>query len=393
MEGRLNFRHTIPDLDSAMPAIHLRKRLDILPRLTINRRPVLDFTSSLYLGVEHAWRSLTRWEKLTLGKPAALESLPGTRPVERELAALTGCERVLLAPSTLHLFWDLFGFLARRGVSIFLDAGSYPIVRWGVERAVGCGAPVQVFRQHDHQALRSLLKSTAAGYQPVVVADGFSPMRGSSAPVAAYLECVKPMGGLVVLDDTQALGIFGHSKATEQPYGKEGGGSLRRAGVRASRVVLVSSLAKAFGAPLAMLGGSEAVTAAFELESATRMHCSPPSAAVVAAASHALAINERHGEALRRQLAQRVAHFRRGLRGLNVIATDGLFPVQPLRMPEHINVGALHEALFARGLQAVLHRSTNGPDMLISFIITTKHTTEEIDWAVACLTDAMVRVP
>jgi 8-amino-7-oxononanoate synthase len=106
-----------------------------------------------------------------------------------------------------------------------------------------------------------------------------------------------------------------------------------------------------------------------------------------------LAINQRHGEALRRQLAQRVAHFRRRLRDLNVIATGGLFPVQPLRMPEHINVGALHEALFARGLQTVLHRSTSGADMLISFIITTKHTTEEIDWAVACLTDAMVRVP
>jgi len=56
-------------------------------------------------------------------------------------------------------------------------------------------------------------------------------------------------------------------------------------------------------------------------------------------------------------------------------------------------VGALHEALFARGLQTVLHQSTSAADMLISFIITTKHTTEEIDWAVASLTDAMVRVP
>src|SRR5258705_10507604 len=117
----------------------------------VDRAPTLDFTSSLYLGVEHAWQSLTRWERLTLGKPAALESVPGTRRVERELAALTGCERVLLAPSTLHLFWDLFGFLARRGMSIFLDAGSYPIVQWGVERAAGCGAPVKVFPQHDYR--------------------------------------------------------------------------------------------------------------------------------------------------------------------------------------------------------------------------------------------------
>jgi len=359
-------------------------------RAEANPTPTLDFTSSLYLGAEHAWQNLAPWERLTLGKPAALKSVPGTRRVERELAALTGCERVLLAPSTLHLFWDLFGFLARRGMSIFCDAGSYPIVQWGVERAAACGAPVRVFRQHDHRALRSLLKSAAG--KPVVVADGYSPSRGSSAPVAAYLECVRPMGGLVVLDDTQALGIFGHSQATEQPYGNAGGGSLRRAGVRDGRIVLVSSLAKAFGAPLAMLGGSEAVTGAFELESATRMHCSPPSAAVVAAASHALVINRHYGEALRRQLAQRVAHFRLRLRDLNVIATGGLFPVQSLRMPEKIDVGALHEALFARGLQTVLHGSTNGADLRISFIITTEHSAADIDWSVASLADAMVRV-
>jgi len=128
-----------------------------------------------------------------VGKPAVLESVPGTGRVERELAALTGCERVLLAPSTFHLFWDLFGCLARRGMSIFLDAGSYPIVQWGVERAAGYGAPVKVFRQHDHRALHSLLKSAAG--KPVVVADGYSLLRGSSSPIAEYLESVKPMDG------------------------------------------------------------------------------------------------------------------------------------------------------------------------------------------------------
>jgi len=354
----------------------------------VDRPPTVDFTSALYLGAEHAWQSLTQWERLTLGKPAALDSVPGTHRVERELATLTGCERVLLGPSTIHLFWDLFGFLARRGMSIFVDAGSYPIVQWGVERAASYGAPVKVFPQHDHRELRSLLKKSAG--KPVVVADGYSPLRGSSAPVAAYLECVKPAGGLVVIDDTQALGIFGHSQTTEQPYGKEGGGSLCRAGVRDGRMVLVSSMAKAFGAPVAMLGGSEAVTRAFELESATRMHCSPPSAAVVAAASHALVINRRCGDALRTQLAQRVAQFRLRLRELNVIATGGLFPVQSLRIPEKIDLGALHKALFSRGLQTVLHGSTNGADLRISFIITTKHSREDIDWSVDCLADAMV---
>ena len=85
-----------------------------------------DFTSALYLGLEHASWSLPEWERLTLGKPAGLESPPGAAEVERNLAELTGCERALLAPSTLHLFWDLLTILARRDVNIFLDGGSLP---------------------------------------------------------------------------------------------------------------------------------------------------------------------------------------------------------------------------------------------------------------------------
>src|SRR5580693_5658658 len=89
-----------------------------------------DFTSALYLGFEHASWSLPGWARLTLGKPAALEEVPGTFRVQRELAALIGCERVLMGSSTLHLFCDLFGMLARRNVALWIDEATYPIARW-----------------------------------------------------------------------------------------------------------------------------------------------------------------------------------------------------------------------------------------------------------------------
>src|ERR1700760_3318627 len=100
---------------------------------------MLDFTSALYSGFEHASSTLTGWERLTLGKPAALEEIAGAPQVQRELAALTGCERVLLGTSTLHLFCDLFAMLARRKVTIWIDDATYPIARWGTDRAVTAG--------------------------------------------------------------------------------------------------------------------------------------------------------------------------------------------------------------------------------------------------------------
>jgi hypothetical protein len=62
----------------------------------------------------------------------------------------------------------------------------------------------------------------------------------------------------LVIDDTQALGILGHSPGPHAPYGKGGGGSLQWAGIGGPDVLVVSSLAKGFGAPVAVLAGSEA---------------------------------------------------------------------------------------------------------------------------------------
>ena len=66
--------------------------------------------------------------------------------------------------------------------------------------------------------------------------------------------------GLLVIDDTQALGIFGKRTKGESPYGSGGGGSLRWHALQTPRIVAVSSLAKAFGAPVAVVAGSARLT-------------------------------------------------------------------------------------------------------------------------------------
>jgi 8-amino-7-oxononanoate synthase len=351
---------------------------------------VPDFTSALYLGIHHGSRQLAGWDRLTLGKPAALESPPGAAAIEQQLAALAGCERALLAPSTLHLFWDLLAILSGLRIHLFVDDGLYPIARWGVERAAASGTPVTSFRRHDAGALaRSLASATTR--MPVVVADGFCADCGTPAPLRAYRDLVAPRDGLVLIDDTQALGIIGPSPGPRAPYGWGGGGSLSAAGVRDRHVIVASSLAKAFGAPLAMLGGSAAVVEAFESRSMTRVHCSPPSVAAIAAADNALRVNRREGEELRRTLAARVVRFRRGIGALAVSA--GLFPVQHLRLPEGIGARELYQQMWDRGVQTVLTRG--GPDggARIAFVFTARHTENDIDHALACLAELVGRPP
>lgn len=347
---------------------------------------LLDFTSALYLGMRHATHQLEPWAQLTTGAPAALAEPPVTRSVVRELAALQGCERATLAPSTLHLFWDLFSVLADARTVIYVDAGVYPIARWGIERAGARGVPVRSFPHHDADALRRLIGRGARGQQkPVVVTDGFCPACARGAPLAEYLGAARERGGRLVIDDTQAAGVFGESPTREAPYGKGGGGMMRWHNLRDPHALVVSSLAKGFGVPVAVLSGSGTDVERYEERSHTRVHCSPPSVATLHALKHALTVNRERGDQLRLRLARLVRHFRRRLACVGLAATGRLFPVQTLATRAGLDAERLHEGLRELGVQTVLHRPRADRGPRLSFIVTARHTCQGLDAAVSAL--------
>lgn len=347
---------------------------------------MLDFTSALYLGLRHPSGSLRPWAQHRTGRPPALAIPASQVRVAQALAQLQGCEMATLSSSTLHLFWDLFCVLARGKVAIYMDAGTYAIAHWGVERAAACVVPVRHFPHHDTEALRQQLKQDArSGLQPLVVADGFYPGCDRPAPIAAYLEAAREYGGRLILDDTQALGIFGHSPGPDAPYGRGGGGSLRRSDVSGPRCAGDQFAGQGFGVPVAVLAGSEAMVRRFEASSETRVHCSPPSTAVVHVAEHALAVNKTCGNNLRLRLAQLVRHFRSKLKEICLSVTGGLFPVQTLRPVPELNAATLHERLLQCGIRTVLHCGRNDHCPRISFLITALHKQSDIDRAVDAL--------
>jgi 8-amino-7-oxononanoate synthase len=344
---------------------------------------VLDFTSALYLGLRHPSRSLRPWPALTSGSPAALMQPPGSADVAAGLAALQGCERATLAASTLHLFWDLFGILARERVRIFMDCGCYAIARWGVERAAALGTPIQTFPHHDATSLRELIaKERGDKRRPVIVCDGFCPACGQFAPIADYLRCTDVERGRLVIDDTQALGVFGADPSIGAPYGRYGGGSLRYFAPGVTRTVVISSLAKAFGAPLAALSGDERFVRRFEQLSETAAYCSPPSVAAINAAQRALKINCAQGDEWRTYLYGLVRRFCTRLAQIGLDVMGGVFPLLTLKPSADVDARALHERIRRRGVNAVLTRGCGAAGVCVSFLLTTLHNLSDIDCAV-----------
>src|SRR5262249_39774198 len=151
-----------------------------------------------------------------------------------------------------------------------------------------------------------------------------------------YLALEREFGGMVVVDDTQALGVFGQTPTRVFPYGLGGGGSLRAKGLSDASIVLVSSLAKGFGVPMAIVAGSESSVARFEAGSMTNVHSSPPSFADLRAAERALRINHRSGDALRSRLARLVRRFRCRMLAAGIGVANSVFPVQSLVFDEGV---------------------------------------------------------
>jgi 8-amino-7-oxononanoate synthase len=351
---------------------------------------VLDFTSALYLGFRHPSRSLRPWERLTTGVPAALAVPPEATGIARALAALQGCGAATVATSTLHVFWDLFWILGGDdAVTIHVDGEAYPIARWGIERAESRGVPVRTFSHHDPDALTH---ATRRGTRPVVVTDGFCPGCGRSAPLGAYVELVRRLGGVVVVDDTQALGVLGAGPGPAAPYGFGGGGSPAWHRTGGPELIVAASLAKGFGAPLAALSGAPEIVRRFEDMSETRVHASPPSTAALRAAEHALVLNRRRGDELRNRLARLVRHFGKRLTETGLSSSGGLFPVQTLTYTHGLDPSVVHRSLLERGVRTVLHkpRPTSGPR--VSFLITARHSIADVDRALDALADATTPV-
>ena len=340
---------------------------------------MLDFTSSLYLGFDHDSTTLRPWKQFTTGKPAALHTLPGTRSLAADLAMLAGFEAATLVPSTLHAFWDLFGLWPAGRCAIFVDGAAYQMGRWGAARAAARGAEVIDFRHHDVAALGAALRQRRTGRHAVVLVDGYCPCCGSPAPLPDYLDLLKPNNGVLVVDDTQALGILGTGASEGMPLGRGGGGTMRWYGAKDPRAVLVASLAKGFGAPLAVVAGTQEVVERFERTSETRLHCSPVSAPALHAGEHAVAENGYRGDRVRAALCSLIVRLKTSLQGSPLRPRGGMFPVQTFAGSRTAPVGYLQKRLAAAEIETLVLRDRTSGAPRLAVMLTAKHSVRDVD--------------
>ncbi|BCY07371.1 aminotransferase class I/II-fold pyridoxal phosphate-dependent enzyme [Actinoplanes sp. L3-i22] len=217
----------------------------------------------------------------------------------------------------------------------------------------------------------------AGGGRPLVLCDGYCPGCGRVAPIDEYLRVVRQAGGLVIVDDTQAVGVLGRPG---------GAGTPAWLGISGPGLVTVASLAKGLGVPMAVVGGDPHVIARIRARGPARQHGSAPSAADLAATAYALKCNAAEGDRRRERLTTSVRRLRSTLAARGIRLTGGLFPVQSTPAGSPAAAAALTSALLRRGVRAVAHRPQCRPGTAaVSLLITAAHTTADIDRAATAL--------
>ncbi|TGE24601.1 pyridoxal phosphate-dependent aminotransferase family protein [Hymenobacter aquaticus] len=347
---------------------------------------MVDFTSAHYLGYRPG--PPPAGLPLSTGRPAALQEPDWHRRAAREVARRQGLEAGLLAPSTLHLFWDVLTLVPRRGV-VFIDEAMYPVGQWGAARAALRGLPVVPFAANNLPRLARQLHAYRQQGRPAwLLTDGWQLAAEQPAPLSRYLQLLAPdPQSVLLLDDTQAFGVLGARASARRPLGQGGGGCLPYLGLRHPNVLTITSLAKGLGVPVAVLAGSRAWLARYEQGSPVRVHTSPVSNWHAWAAAEALRHDARHGEPARRRLAGRIGQLRRGLGAAGIRLRGGWFPVQKLVLPRASASLGLYQLLRERGFQPLLLADPARPAVpQVAFCLRADHRPEDLTRLIEQLT-------
>jgi 8-amino-7-oxononanoate synthase len=371
----------------------------------LDGRWVVNFCSANFLGYNCTGQAESRLPGcFSLGMPRGLAETPLSAQVEARLARLVGQEAALIFPSTTHAALDILPLLAGRRGTIFLDEQAYPISRQGAVVAQAQGARIFSFGHNDPGDLarkleaswgfagkgsgirdfpRHLLKSQPGVGQGerVIVCDGVYPLGGELAPLRALEQLARLNQAVLYVDDAHGLGMLGRSPDATHPLGRGGGGSAQFADLPPGNLVVVGSLSKAFGVPLAFAAGPAEFIQMLRELAGSLVHSSPPALPVLAAARRVLRLHRRQGEARRRRLLANIRLFRRSLETMGLQPGGlALLPVQSLHYAAPEAAWQAARALRAAGFWALMQPGPvdNPAGGALRFVLSALHTPAQI---------------
>jgi len=314
------------------------------PRVTVAGRELIAFASNDYLGlasdpaiVAAARDAASRWgvgagaSHLICGHFAPHEAL------EDELAAFVApcADARALTFSTGYLAnLAILSSLAGRHDAIFADRLNHACLNDGALLARAD------FVRYPHGDVRELARRLAESkaLRKIIATDAVFSMDGDLAPLPQLLELADAHDAWLVVDDAHGFGVLG-----------EGRGSLAHFGLKSERIVYMGTLGKAAGVAGAFVAAHPSVVETLVQTARPYIYTTAPPPLLAAALRVSLAIirddADRHD-----RLAQVIAQFRDGARGLPWRLLPSVTAIQPLVVGESRATMDIAGALRERGI-------------------------------------------
>ncbi len=318
---------------------------------------VTDFASCNYLGLDldpeveetvhpniKKWGVHPSWCRLVASPQIYNE-------VEQKLAKLIGTETTLILPTVTLISIGVIPALVGKTGAIFLDKSSHETMYEAAKIARDSGATLASYRQDDLDTLEKLLKEQEKNPRKLIVVDGVYSMTGDYIQLLKLVALAKKYNAILYIDDAHGFGVVGENPTEEMPLGHKGNGIVRHFNCDYENIIYVGGCSKAYSSLAAFVGCSQKMKTFLQAFATPYDLSGPCPTASLATLLKGLEINEKRGDAYRKQLWD-IAHLSiDGLRklGFTVMNKTG-FPIASVWIGDTDSLIATANILYEEGI-------------------------------------------
>jgi 8-amino-7-oxononanoate synthase len=214
----------------------------------------VDLSSNDYLGLSRhpnlrraTTKAVEEWGASSCASRLLSGDLGIHHALEERIASISGKEKALVFSSGYQANVGIISALVGRGDAAFADRLSHASLIDGIGLS---GARCFRFRHNDLDHLETLLRKHSHSFQTrLVVTETVFSMEGDRAPLAGIVELKDRYGGVLMVDEAHATGI----------YGAQGGGLAAEARLGERVELVMGTFSKALGSFGAYVAGSTRV--------------------------------------------------------------------------------------------------------------------------------------
>ena len=360
------------------------------PETRIGGKTFLNSSSYDYLG-QNGHPEVTGAAKSAIDmygtSPSASRLTAGERPVHRELekglCGIYGTEACVCMVSGHATNVTTIGHLVGGKDLVVYDSMAHNSILVGAKLS---GAERRSFAHNDISTLDALLSAMRDRYENVLIAvEGLYSMDGDYPDLPALIEVKRRYGAWLMVDEAHSLGVLG----------RRGHGLFEHFGVDPRQVdIWMGTLSKTLSACGGYIAGSAQLIDYLKFIAGGYVYSVGMSPVLAAAAVASLNLMEREPERVARLQANGAYFVERAKKArLNTGMSAGL-SVVPIIVGDSLRTVSLAQKIYNRGIYALPIIPPGVPDKSarLRFFITSEHSKEQIEQAVAITAEESARL-